>query len=86
MTPRPAPLRGIPLPCEHGAWVMLYAPLLTGLVVYNCCGPPSWSLPSTCGPWFFVPQSELPAPQALRQAPARATFATWKYSPDRVVL
>ena len=35
MTPRPAPRRGIPLPREHGAWVMLYAPLLTGLVVYN---------------------------------------------------
>ena len=35
MTLRPAPRRGIPTPREHGAWVMLYAPLLTGLVVYK---------------------------------------------------
>ncbi len=27
--------RNIPLPREHGAWVMLYAPLLTGLIVYR---------------------------------------------------
>ncbi|MBT3342452.1 MAG: YwiC-like family protein [Gemmatimonadetes bacterium] len=34
MSDRPAARRGAPLPREHGAWVMLYAPLLTGLVVY----------------------------------------------------
>jgi hypothetical protein len=27
--------RGLPLPREHGAWVMLYAPLLTAIIVYR---------------------------------------------------
>ncbi len=40
MPDRPAARRRVPLPREHGAWVMLYAPLLTGLIVY----PVGWSM------------------------------------------
>ena len=32
---RPSPRRGLQLPREHGAWMMLYAPLIIGLFAYR---------------------------------------------------
>ncbi len=35
MDPSRTPRKGPPLPREHGAWMMLYAPLVTGLVAFR---------------------------------------------------
>lgn len=49
---------GFPLPREHGAWMMLYAPLVTGLVSYRVASLPA-ALLLLAGTSLFFAQNAL---------------------------